>query len=260
MLDTTFPNAATPTGSTAYYVTRFSAPEVQDNLAALFLWKEELSRLYSLTDPGVARIKLQWWQQQISLPQEAPSVHPLAAKLSLLFRATTAADSTFQVITSEIDRQLHRQPYVDARELWQGCLNHGGNLAKLIQVASHQPITTDTKVIGAWISFIEWLQMLGKTTRYGIKLLPVDSLQQHQLNYDQLLSSENQQQVQEIVFQLLEYMRSIAPPPEQKRAKTPLMKYYRLRSKLLELLIQEDFSIMHQRISLTPIRKLWFAL
>ena len=133
-------------------------------------------------------------------------------------------------------------------------------MATLMQIASHHPVTGETIIIGAWISFIEWLQMLGKTTRQGIKLLPADLLQQHQLNYDNLLTPENRQLVQQVLLELVDYLRLIAPPPQQKRATTPLLKYYRLRSKLVELLIQENFSVMHQRISLTPIRKLWFAL
>ena len=111
MLDISFPNEATTIGSTPYYVVRFADPAVQQKLAALFLWKKQLQQLHALSDPGVARVKLQWWHQQIALPLATPSNHPLAASLSTLLHESTQAAEAFKLVYEETDRHLHRQTY-----------------------------------------------------------------------------------------------------------------------------------------------------
>ena len=57
-----FPNSATQPGSAAYYVVRFSHPEQQPALARWFVWFDHIDRIAAkASDPGVARLKLDWW-------------------------------------------------------------------------------------------------------------------------------------------------------------------------------------------------------
>lgn len=260
MLDISFPNEATPIGSTVYYVARFSKTQFQDELAALFLWKKELYRLYTLSDPGVARIKLQWWLQQISQPLDNPHEHPLVNKLGALYHSSNSASSAFRKITAETDRQLHRQPYSTIQDFWQGCITIGGNYALLLQQINDLPDESDTLINGAWICFIEWLQNLGDMTRHNIQVLPDDLLIEYQLKPEQLLEPHQQDKIQTMLLGLVNRLLIEPGLPEATRAKTSLAKYFKLRLKLFDLLRQENFPVMHQRISLTPIRKLWFVI
>ena len=216
--------------------------------------------LHALSDPGVARIKLQWWLEQISLPLTTPSNHPLAKQLSTLYHGSDVAAEAFNSIASETDRHLHRMPYQEVDDLWQGCINFGGSFAKLMQSVSGLPIDHEITTLGAWISFVEWLQTLGQLTRNNIKLLPVNLLKQHEINYERLLQSDQQQIVHDLLQELVADINSRLSIPQKKRPKTPLNRYLHLRHKLFDLLLHENLSVMHQRISLTPIRKLWFAL
>jgi phytoene synthase len=260
MISISFPNEATALGSTAYYVCRFSNQQFQDNLAALFFWKHELNRLYTLSDPGIARIKLQWWLQQIGLPPDTSSAHPLAKKLGQIYHASQTAAVAFEAVHAEIDRHLHRQPYQDIHAFLQGCMTMGENFSALILQATEQDATAKDFHMGCWIIFTEWLQNLGATSRQNIHLLPESLLRAHQLNDEKLLQTEQQLRVQSMLFDLLKQLESMLEKPVVQRGKTPLHKYYRLRMKLLELLIDDKLAVMQQRISLTPVRKLWYAL
>ena len=48
-------------------------------------------------------------------------------------------------------------------------------------------------------------------------------------------------------------------PPEDRRAQKPGLMMASIYRTLLREIEAEDFRVLHQRISLTPIRKLWLA-
>ncbi|NNJ91027.1 MAG: squalene/phytoene synthase family protein [Gammaproteobacteria bacterium] len=256
----TFPNAATTLGSSAYYVSRFSPVDIRDNLAVLFLWKQELLELYALSDPGVARMKLQWWQEQIFLPVDNPSAHALAHNLFQLIQQDTTLSESVKTMIKETDRHLHRQPYRDIDEFRQGCENFGGSFARLINTVSSCRTETRDLVVGSYAIAAEWLQLMGQHIRYNIRLIPQTMLDINAIRFEELLYENKQQQTREILKQLYMEIENKSTLPAPKRSSSPLYKYYRLRKKMMDLLLAEDFDVLDQKISLTPIRKLWFAL
>jgi len=255
-----FPNDSTMPGSSSYYVIRFANKGIQDELATLFLWKHELLKLNRISDPGIARIKLQWWLEQVSLPLESPSSHPLASRLSRLYHHSAEAAQAMQIMVAETDKLLLRQPPESVNALWQACLDNGGQFAILLQIVSGQHGNRLDLFQGAWISLIERLQTLGQDTRQGIRLIPLDLLKRFNLDQDQLLLETRQDDVSKMLQAMLDEMSRISDISNKNYpAKTPLGKYFRLRQKLLALLARENLQVMHQRIDLTPIRKLWLA-
>ena len=104
-----FPNIATPPGSSAYYLVRFSPPGLRDRQAVLFAWRRELQRLLNSSDPGVARIKLDYWRRELQPAQRAQSRHPLAQLIHALLsdeasRLIDLADLTEQEILAGVSR------------------------------------------------------------------------------------------------------------------------------------------------------------
>jgi len=256
----TFPNAATPLGSSAYYVTRFSPVEMRDNLSALFLWKQELLDLYAMSDPGIARMKLQWWQEQVFLPVENPSEHALAYNLAQLIQNNASLSESIKQMINETDRHLRRQPYRDIDDFWQGCEKIGGSFAHLINSVCTSATETTEIVAGSYATAAEWFQLMGQHIRYNIRLIPQTLLERNSMRFEELLYENKQQQTREILKQLYSEIENKNAPAAPKRSSSPLYKYYRLRIKMLDLLIAENFDVLNQKISLTPIRKLWFAL
>ena len=256
----TFPNTVTPLGSTAYYVIRFSPVEIRNNLAVLFSWKQELLDLYALSDPGVARMKLQWWQEQVFLPVANPSEHPLAHSLSQLIQQDATLSAAIKAMIRETDRHLHRQPYQDVDDFWEGCEKIGGSFAQLVNSVSGSSSDTTDLVVGSYAIASEWLQLMGQHIRYNIHLIPQILIEKNAIRFEELLYEDKQQHTREMLKMLYEQIETKNTLPAPKRSSSPLFKYYRLRKKLMDLLVAEDFDVLDQKISLTPIRKLWFAL
>jgi hypothetical protein len=125
----TFPNAATAPGSGSYYAVRFS-PAATRNLHAMQLaWYALIQNIARQpTDPGVARLKLDWWHDEIErgLRDRAPR-HPLMSGLVSEDLPTTAATPMHAVIDAAERRIL--QPSVhDAQAFHESCRASGGNL------------------------------------------------------------------------------------------------------------------------------------
>jgi len=94
-----FPNAATPIGSIPYYAIRFSPAEQRNGLAARYSWLHEIDRIIStIKDPGVARLKLDWWHKEWTQALSGSATHPVT-KMTL--------ESAFQpFVTSSSERHV----------------------------------------------------------------------------------------------------------------------------------------------------------
>jgi phytoene synthase len=77
-----FPNRFTPVGSAAYYAIRFAPEATRKRNALLFAWHELIMQVCEKPrDPGAARLKLDWWRQEIARIQDGKASHPLAIGL-----------------------------------------------------------------------------------------------------------------------------------------------------------------------------------
>ena len=77
-----FPNRATPPGSPAYYAVRFSPEDRRQRSALLLAWHALIDDIASRPrDPGVARIKLDWWRNEVATLAGGQPRHPLAIAL-----------------------------------------------------------------------------------------------------------------------------------------------------------------------------------
>ena len=74
-----FPNRATPLGSPPYYAVRFSPVPDRERNALLIAWYEVIQVIAARPPaPGVARLKLDWWRQEIDQLAAGRARHPLA--------------------------------------------------------------------------------------------------------------------------------------------------------------------------------------
>jgi len=276
MIETGFPNEATPAGSTAYYVCRVGMETSRDNLAGLFLWKKQLNDLYAISDPGVARIKLQWWLQQISLDEA--SSHPLAKVLQDIYHSSETSMLAIRQIIEAYDKQLHRQKYSNCDALINACNAIGGNFGILFNQASNQKPDENAGLAGSWIILIEWLQNLGMLYRHNIHVLPNDFLAKYNLQGDELLMPQHAHKISLLLTQLLDQVHqklvdipsvsstwtpasaSMTDLAQLKTPKSPLGRYLKLRLALLKLLESEQYAVLHQKTSLTPLKKTWLTL
>ncbi|MBK1703967.1 squalene/phytoene synthase family protein [Halochromatium glycolicum] len=269
-----FPNRATPPGSSAYYSVRLAAAPRRDALAALFAWRAELRAILDqVSDPGVARIKLDWWRSELERIFAGTPRHPLSEVLAPVVAAHRLPEAPFIAIIAGVETALQnpRQPDLgtqrDADEQDRGALFE--LLAHCEGVVDRHPLTQARRV-GGWCAQVRRLRDAGLLLRQGRAVLPADQLAAAGLSQEALASPEGRQRLPELLRALAEQLRSQLPnrPANEPTTGSPVQPseltravriQLRLHQDLLAVLERSGFDVADQRIGLTPLRKLWLA-
>lgn len=235
-----FPNIATPPGSSAYYLVRFSPPGLRDRQAVLFAWRRELQRLLNSSDPGVARLKLDYWRRELQPAEDAQSRHPLAQTIHASLpdetgRLIALADLTEQEILAGASR--------DWEEVIQHCGAIGGAFTSLLTSAytddagHHEAART----IGLVDEATRQLQRIGRKT--------------YRERFPSLESSDATERIMAWIMDLQQRAMeaATAPPPG------PAAAQLAIAQALLETFSPEPSLLLEANIDLTPIRKLWLV-
>lgn len=127
-----FPNRATPIGSAAYYAVRFSPLPQRERNALLFAWYDLIQGIAERPhDPGVARLKLDWWRQEIARLVRGQARHPLAIELCRSGLGSPAAPSMIEIVDAA-ERKVHAPAPVDDVAFAAACRASFGNFFVLL--------------------------------------------------------------------------------------------------------------------------------
>lgn len=257
-----FPNSATEPGSAAYYVVRFSRHEQQNNLARWFAWFEHIDAIAAkANDPGVARLKLDWWREETRNILLDQARHPLAEALSAqvtseqqvqqMHRALDAIEQRILRHTPRTLEEYHHQcSDQSASRLHLLCGNKEGTQDKLIEALGRHVATTSR------------LAGLGTDLRDDYLSLPKELLAQHKLQAEQILNAENSPALNELGKQLLNTAsQSNTTDLRQAANHENLQPAIRCAAQSLRLakLLQKRRFAPNRHHQLTPIVLLWSA-
>lgn len=261
-----FPNRATPSGSSAYYSVRLSPPAARDALALLLGWYREIwSVLEGVSDPGVARLKLQWWREEIERSHRGTAQHPLTQALSPEIRAHRLPPAPFQgVIDAVEDRVRGRQP-ADLTALLAALEREMGALFELLARCQGQTGTAElarARAAGIACALVYLIRDLGAAVRKGRYTLPRELLHAAGLQRLDLTPATSRPALARVLAGLATAARDLAPagPLPGRISQPPVVA---IRAQILQVLLGEieasGFDVLDRRISLTPVRKLWIA-
>ncbi|MEA3274829.1 MAG: squalene/phytoene synthase family protein [Pseudomonadota bacterium] len=259
-----FPNRATPLGSSAYYSIRFSPARLRDDLAALLAWRHEVRAILDrVSDPGVARLKLQWWREELERSYGGEPRHPLSKVLQPVLKRHGLPAAGFERMSDEVEREiLHRQP-TDEAALDAACKRDQGALFELL-ARCHGLTDADSldaaRRLGGFCARVYLIRDSGALLRRGRSFLPGDLLQAQGVSAESLARAEHRDGLPRLLARAAEQGRAalaeidISPGlPICTRVRGVILKA------LLEELERAGYELADQRIGLTPLRKLWLA-
>jgi phytoene synthase len=273
-LEWAFPNRATPAGSSAYYAIRMTKSTQRDALAALFALRAELQAIPDrVSEPGIARLKLDWWRSEIDRLFAGEPRHPLSHCLAPIVAQHQLPQPAFIDLIEAVERQLraHRHATLEAQR--QSDEQDLGALFELIARCegaqanrnNDQGQYTIARRIGGWCAPVRRIRDAGLLLRRSREVLPADQLAAAGLSHQQLASAQGRQRLPELLRPIAMHLRAAAPDPAEAEAqpgagRTPAIRVQlRLHQELLVVLERSSFDVADQRISLTPLRKLWLA-
>lgn len=156
--DWSFPNRFTAVGSAVYYAIRFAPEATRDRAASLFAWHELIMQISEQPhDPGAARLKLDWWRQEIDNIHEGTARHPLAIGLQESELGDDPATPMGAVIDVAED-EITRPALPDEDTFVAACRNSLGAVFRLLDPNGNNANLD----LGGYCAAVERIRHLGR--------------------------------------------------------------------------------------------------
>jgi 15-cis-phytoene synthase len=259
-----FPNPATPLGSSTYYSLRFSPLGIRDDLAVLAAWRHQVRAiLVDVSDPSIARLKLQWWREELEKSTGDRPSHPLNQALQAVMSHHQLSLAPFLRMADQVEEEILRPRLPDAAALTRACVADLGALFELMarcQGLAEPSYLASARAIGGFCALVYRIRDSGWLARQGRAPIPMDLLGPHQLTPEALRQVQHRAHLPEWLPELARQARACQDQCPQFGALPP---FARVRARILATLLHEveamSFQIVDQRLSLPPLRKLWIA-
>jgi phytoene synthase len=175
-----FPNASTPVGSAAYYAVRFSPEPLRRRNALLFAWYQLIQAIAEHPrDPGAARLKLDWWRQELATIPDAQAHHPLAIELQKT-GLNESAVSIMRAVIDTADEEIRAAALANGDAFTSACHGSLGNLflllAKLENTTGYD--AEDCLGLGGYCAGVERVRRLAECPQRVPQNLNPQSLQE----------------------------------------------------------------------------------
>lgn len=255
-----FPNAATPPGSGPYYVVRFCAPERHHELAHWFAWFDHIDQIAAkASDPGVARLKLDWWQEESARMLDKEARHPLAQALAQQVTAQSQVEQMQRALKSTEERILRRQPRT-LEEFLQQCGNHSGSRLALLCGPEAEDAGA-IEIMGRHVAATQRLNNLLSDLQDDYLSLPAQLLSSNELTGSEIEQASKPDALMQVAEQLLNAvgldknkLHALRRAPHMEPAVRQAAQSLRLARRLKK----QHFDPRQVR-QLTPIGLLWSA-
>ncbi|MBQ0959722.1 presqualene diphosphate synthase HpnD [Ideonella sp. 4Y11] len=264
---------AASSGSSFYYAFLFLPPERRAAITAFYAFCREVDDVVDdMVEPSVAATKLAWWQQEVARAYAGQPSHPVMQALMPLASTYGIRAEHLQAVVQGCQTDLEQNRFLDFANLAQYChLVAGvvGEVAASIFGQTDPQTTRYAHRLGLAMQLTNIIRDVGDDARRGRIYLPIDELQRFDVKAHELLMRQSPWGYSERFQALMQFQaerartlfaEALALLPEADRAaQRPGLMMANIYRALLDEIERGGFQVLHQRISLTPLRKLWIA-
>ena len=260
---------AAQSGSSFYYSFLFLPPERRRAITALYAFCREVDdTVDECTDVSVARTKLAWWRKEVAAMYAGTPTHPVLRALQPHIEAYSLKAEHLQAIIDGMEMDLDQTRYLDYPGLQRYCWHVAGVVGILsasIFGCTREETRQYAEKLGLAFQLTNIIRDVGDDARKGRIYLPMNELQQFNVTAADILNARHSEKFEKLMrFQYERAQRTYDEafallPAEDRRSQRPGLIMAAIYRTLLEEIERENFRVLNQRISLTPIRKLWLA-
>ncbi|WP_395055581.1 presqualene diphosphate synthase HpnD [Polaromonas sp.] len=260
---------AAASGSSFYYAFLFLPKERRAAITAFYAFCREIDDVVDeITDPGVAYTKLAWWQTEVLKAYAGEPTHPVMKALMPLAPTYRIEARHLQAVIEGCQMDLAQNRYLDFPNLKTYChLVAGivGEVAARIFGQTDEGTTAYAHKLGLAFQMTNIIRDVGEDALRGRIYLPVNELQQFDVKAHEILKRQYSDRFTALMkFQteraLALYDEALALLPEaDRRTQKPGLMMASIYRTLLREIAADNYQVLHQRVSLTPLRKFWLA-
>ncbi len=260
---------AAASGSSFYYAFLFLPPDKRAAITAFYAFCREVDDVVDdMVDPSVAATKLQWWRTEVAQAFAGKPSHPVMHAMMPLVTTFSIESQHLLSVIDGCQMDLTQTRYLDYPGLQRYChLVAGvvGEVAARIFGQTQAGTTAYAHALGQALQITNILRDVGEDARRGRIYLPMNDMQQFGVTAQEILTGSYSERFTALMrFQaeraqgLYDQALALLPATDRRTQKPGLMMASIYRCLLREI-EKENFAVLHQRISLTPLRKLWLA-
>lgn len=260
---------AAKSGSSFYYSFMFLPQQQRQAIIALYAFCREVDdAVDEIADPDVAAQTLAWWRFEIEQTFNGTPSHPVGKALQTALQHFELHQEYFVEIIDGMEMDLQQQRYASFKHLALYCHRVAsvvGLLAAEIFGYQNRKTLNYAEKLGIAFQLTNIIRDVREDAERGRIYLPQDELERFNVSEQDLLSFKQTPELEALLkFQADRardfYQQALNTLPEQDRLnqRTGLI-MAAIYQATLEEVERDGFRVMQQRVSLTPLRKLWLA-
>lgn len=254
-------------GSSLYYGLLFVEQRQKVAVTALLRFYREIRNIADKRlEPHVGLMKLSWWSTEIDRTYKGTAQHPLTQALVPIIQQYSLPEEGFQQFLEGIKIEIDFKGF-ESKEDFFHFLQLRAGVDRLFSQILTQPSSAIESFVSYWsisLQLIDFIRFFGKDLRQGIVYFPKEDLNELEINQtidrhipaellNRLLTKEGQR-AQLNYEKGLTYLNK-----NDRKALAPMLILGNIQITLLNEIAKEYFSVLNQKISLTPLRKYWIA-
>ncbi|KQW37119.1 presqualene diphosphate synthase HpnD [Rhizobacter sp. Root404] len=261
---------AAKSGSSFYYAFLFLPPPRRAAITAFYAFCREVDDVVDeVSDPGVAATKLAWWRKEVASAFGGQPSHPVTKALMPHAAEFDIRAEHLLAVVDGCQMDLEQSRYLDFPGLARYCHLVAGVVGEVAAsiFGRTDPHTTDyAHRLGLAMQLTNIIRDVGDDARRGRIYLPVSELKQFEVKAQEVLNrgysdrftalmkfqADRAHRLYDEAFALL--------PAADRAAQKPGVMMANIYRTLLREIEAGGFQVLHQRTSLTPLRKLWIAM
>jgi phytoene synthase len=261
---------AARSGSSFYYAFLFLPPPRRAAITAFYAFCREVDDVVDeVSDPAVAATKLAWWRKEVAASFGGNPSHPVTKALLPHTQTFGIEARHLLAVIDGCQMDLDQSRYLDYAGLAHYChLVAGvvGEVAAGIFGRTDPATTAYAHKLGLAMQLTNIIRDVGDDARRGRIYLPVSELKQFDVKAQEVLNRGYSERFTALMkFQAERahrlYDEAFALLPDADRvAQKPGVMMANIYRTLLREIEADNFQVLHQRTSLTPLRKLWIAM
>ena len=260
---------AASSGSSFYYSFLFLPPERRRAITALYAFCREVDDVVDeCQDPSIASAKLVWWRMEVARLYEGKPEHPVTQALQAVLPQFTLPQEQLLEIIDGMEMDLTQTRYLDFKGLSLYCYRVAsvvGLLAAEIFGYTDRRTQKYAHDLGMAFQLTNIIRDVGEDARRGRIYLPIEDLQKFDVKASEILNAQYSDKFRQLMeFQIARaeqyYEQAFANlPAVDRRAQRPGLVMAAIYRALLDEIRRDGCTVLTQRTSLTPLRKLWLA-
>jgi len=260
---------AAASGSSFYYAFLFLPRPRRDAITAFYAFCREVDDVVDdVSDATVAQAKLAWWELEVAKSFAGQATHPVMQALMPCVPAFGIEQAHLQAVIAGCRMDLEQTRYLDFPALERYCHLVAGVVGEVSARIFGQadPRTTEyAHKLGLAFQLTNIIRDVGEDALRGRIYLPLSELQRFDVKAHEILNRNYSERFTALMkFQagrahgLYDEALALLPAADRRSQKPGLMMASIYRTLLREI-ERENFQVLHQRVSLTPLRKFWLA-